>query len=82
MISISPRSRSTAPPLPLPAKKCSHYEALEILLNDRPLRSYCRYRVLEFTEKLLRIGMATTALIVGKRLDGGPYKKQECHHPV
>ena len=67
----------SAPPLPRPAKGCSHYEALEILMNDRPLRSYCRYRVLEFVQKLLGIELQWAALVVETRLDGGPYKKQE-----
>lgn len=66
----------SAPPLPLPVGHCSQSERLE-MLNAPALRSYCRYRVLEFAQKLLHFDLPTTALVAGKSLNGGPYTGEE-----
>ena len=52
-------------------------EAIAILKNDRSLRPYCRFRVLQFGLKILGIDIDTVALIAGERLDEGPYTKEE-----
>ena len=66
----------SAPPLPVPEGHYSQREQFE-MLNAFPLRSYCRYRVLEFAKKLLRLDLPTTAFVAGKSLDGGPYTEEE-----
>ena len=67
----------TGAELPVPPEKLSKYEAHEIWMNDRSLRSYCRFRVLEFTAKLVGLDIRHTASFAGERLDDGPYTEAE-----
>jgi len=67
----------TGPAIPRLAEPISSSAKVEILRNDRSLRSACRLRVLEFTMKLLKSPIHSSAQFVEERLDGGPYTEEE-----